>query len=136
MRNSYLILILILILGIGTLPSRGQETAKARQPVVFLEVPPSMSKITWVHDNGRSEAHHLPETCGGGGLFFDYDNDGWLDIYLVNSGPSDFYLPKTPIKNALYHNNGDGTFTDVTEKAGVACGSMGHFGMGAAAADF
>jgi enediyne biosynthesis protein E4 len=104
--------------------------------VTFVEVPPGESKITWVHDNGRSEAHHLPETCGGGGLFFDYDNDGWLDIYLVNSGPSDFYTPKTPIRNALYHNNRDGTFTDVTEKAGVACGKLGNFGMGAAAGDF
>ena len=104
--------------------------------VTFVEVPPAQSKITWVHDNGRSELRHLPETCGGGGLFFDFDNDGWMDIYLVNSGPSDFYTPKTPIKNALYRNNGDGTFTDVTDKAGVACGQMGNFGMGAAAADF
>jgi hypothetical protein len=104
--------------------------------VTFVEVPATESKITWTHDNGRSEAHHLPETCGGGGVFFDYDNDGWPDIYLVNSGPSDFYTPRTPIRNALYHNNHDGTFTDVTEKAGVACGEMGHFGMGAAAADF
>lgn len=108
----------------------------AAAPVTFVEVPPSQSKITWVHDNGRSELRHLPETCGGGGLFFDFDNDGWMDIYLVNSGPSDFYTPKTPIKNALYRNNGDGTFVDVTDKAGVACGQMGHFGMGAAAADY
>ena len=99
-------------------------------------MPSAQSKITWVHDNGRSELRHLPETCGGGGLFFDFDNDGWMDIYLVNSGPSDFYNPKTPIKNALYRNNGDGTFADVTDKAGVACGQMGHFGMGAAAADY
>ena len=110
------------------------DTAAAR--VTFAEVSPAQSKITWVHDNGRSELRHLPETCGGGGLFFDYDNDGWMDIYLVNSGPSDFYNPKTPIKNALYRNNGDGTFVDVTDKSGVACGQMGHFGMGAAAADY
>ena len=110
------------------------DTAAAR--VTFAEVTPAQSKITWVHDNGRSELRHLPETCGGGGLFFDYDNDGWMDIYLVNSGPSDFYNPKAPIKNALYRNNGDGTFVDVTDKAGVACGQMGHFGMGAAAADY
>lgn len=107
-----------------------------QQRVTFAEVPAAQSKITWVHDNGRSETRHLPETCGGGGLFFDFDNDGWMDIYLVNSGPSDFYTPKTPIRNALYRNNGDGTFSDVTEKAGVACGQMGHFGMGAAAADY
>jgi hypothetical protein len=59
-----------------------------------------------------------------------------LDIYLVNSGPSDFFSPKAPLKNALYHNNHDGTFTDVTDKAGVACGKMGDFGMGAAAGDY
>ncbi len=115
-------------------PANPQASQPA--PIVFTEVPPSQSKIGWVHDNGRSEARHLPETCGGGGLFFDYDNDGWMDIYFVNSGPSDFYTPKTPIRNALYRNNGDGTFTDVTEKAGVACGKMGDFGMGAAAGDF
>ncbi|HMY71347.1 MAG TPA: VCBS repeat-containing protein, partial [Blastocatellia bacterium] len=94
------------------------------------------SGIAWVHDNGRSPERHLPETCGGGGLFFDFDNDGWLDVYLVNSGPSDFYKPAKPLKNALYRNNHDGTFTDIAEKAGVACGQEGDFGMGAAAADF
>jgi enediyne biosynthesis protein E4 len=116
--------------------SRGQVPPRPTAPVMFEEVPAALSKITWVHDNGRSEARHLPETCGGGGLFFDFDNDGWMDIYLVNSGPSDFYTPKTPIRNALYRNNHDGSFTDVAEKAGVACGQMGQFGMGAAAADY
>lgn len=108
----------------------------AQDKVTYEEVSLPASGITWVHDNGHSEERHLPETCGGGGLFFDYNNDGWMDIYLVNSGPSDFYQPAKPIRNALYRNNGDGTFTDVTEKAGVACGQMGHFGMGAAAGDF
>jgi len=61
----------------------------------------------------------LPETVGAGCAFFDYDNDGWMDIYLVNSGPCDFYSPPKPLRNALYRNNRDGTFTDVTEKAGV-----------------
>jgi len=125
-----------LIAILALLFSLPQSTPAPASRVTFVEVPSSQSKITWTHDNGRSELRHLPETCGGGGLFFDFDNDGWMDIYLVNSGPSDFYTPKTPIKNALYRNNGDGTFTDVTEKAGVACGQMGNFGMGAAAADF
>src|ERR1700737_2652242 len=56
-----------------------------------------------------------------------------MDLYMVNSGPCDFYQPKTPIRNALYRNNRDGTFTDVTEKAGV---SGGTFGMGVAVGDF
>ncbi|HEY7183941.1 MAG TPA: VCBS repeat-containing protein, partial [Blastocatellia bacterium] len=140
MKYFFLLLTASIIIGAAgvggpALISKAQDQP-AKAPVTFEEVPAAESKIAWVHDNGRSELRHLPETCGGGGLFFDYDNDGWLDIYLVNSGPSDFYSPKTPIRNALYHNNGDGTFTDVTDKAGVACGRMGNFGMGAAAADF
>src|SRR6476619_3184678 len=133
MKIFFLVTLLALLVSSGW--SMPQSTTPP-QRVTFVEVPSSQSKITWTHDNGRSEFRHLPETCGGGGLFFDFDNDGWMDIYLVNSGPSDFYTPKTPIKNALYRNNGDGTFTDVTDKAGVACGQMGNFGMGAAAADF
>ena len=101
--------------------------------VVFEEVSPQTSKITWVHNNAQSVDRQLPETVGAGCAFLDYDNDGWMDVYFVNSGPSDFYTPPTPLKNALYRNNGDGTFTDVTDKAGVA---GGRFGMGVAAADF
>src|SRR5215467_7815350 len=102
MRNVFLIAILIALIVVSPLSnSRAGQTAQPQNSrSVFVEVPPSKSKITWVHDNGRSEAHHLPETCGGGGLFFDYDNDGWMDIYLVNSGPSDFYTPARPIRNA------------------------------------
>src|SRR5690349_18307018 len=89
-------------------------------PVTFEEVPPQTSKITWVHNNAHSADRQLPETVGAGCAFLDYDNDGWMDIYFVNSGPSDFFTPPSPLKNALYHNNHDGTFTDVTDKAGVA----------------
>jgi hypothetical protein len=100
---------------------------------LFAEVPAGTSGITWTHDNAGSAEHYLPETLGPGCAFLDYDNDGWMDIYLVNSGPCDFWKPSKPIRNALYKNNRDGTFTDVTEKAGV-CG--GTFGMGVAVGDF
>jgi enediyne biosynthesis protein E4 len=143
MRTFHLVWLLLTIAAVtetmrwSTLSEAKQNsTPQAASKPVFVAVPSSESKITWVHDNGHSELRHLPETCGGGGLFFDFDNDGWMDIYLVNSGPSDFFNPKTPIRNALYRNNHDGTFTDVTEKAGVGCGKMGCFGMGAAAGDF
>lgn len=99
----------------------------------FEEVPASVSGIQWVHQNAMSPARYLPETMGPGVAIFDYDNDGWMDLYFVNSGPADFWEPKQPIRNALYKNNRDGTFTDVTEKAGVPGGS---FGMGVAAGDF
>jgi hypothetical protein len=108
-----------------------QQPAPA-SPVVFTDVT-KQAGINWVHDNALSPDRFLPETVGAGCLFFDYDNDGWMDIYLVNSGPSDFFTPGKPIKNALYHNNHDGTFTDVTDKAGVAGNT---FGMGAAAGDY
>jgi len=80
-----------------------------------------------------SPDRYLPETMGPGVAFLDYDNDGWMDIYMVNSGSCDFFKPKTPLRNALYRNNRDGTFTDVTEKAGVGGGT---FGMGVAVGDY
>ncbi|PYQ22279.1 MAG: CRTAC1 family protein [Acidobacteria bacterium] len=107
--------------------------AAAPGPPLFEEVPPSRSGITWVHTNAMSPARYLPETLGPGCAFLDYDNDGWMDVYLVNSGPADFYTPPQPLKSALYHNNRDGTFTDVTDKAGVAGNA---FGMGVAVGDY
>jgi hypothetical protein len=86
-----------------------------------------------VHTAGKSPMKYLPETSGAGCAFLDFDNDGWMDIYFVNSGRSDFYKPDKPIRNALYRNNRDGTFTDVTEKAGVPGGG---YGMGVAAGDY
>ena len=65
--------------------------------------------------------------------FLDYDNDGWMDIFSSTAAPRDFFTPKAPLRNALYRNNRDGTFTDVTEKAGVAGGT---FGMGVAVGDY
>src|SRR6266576_3741794 len=70
--------------------------------------------------SARAQERFLPETTGPGCAFLDYDNDGWMDIYLVNSGKCDFYDPSPPLRNALYRNNRDGTFTDVTDKAHVA----------------
>src|SRR5258708_14966661 len=117
-----------------SLSSMAQQTARSvSTPVTFSEVPAKTSGITWSHNNAHYNERHLPETVGAGCAFCDYDNDGWMDIYLVNSGRSDFFAPATPLKNALYHNNHDGTFTDVTDKAGV---SGGTFGMGVAAADY
>jgi len=100
---------------------------------LFEEIPSETSGIRWVHDNAMSKEHYLPEALGPGCAFLDFDNDGWMDIYLVNSGPSDFFTPSKPLRNALYRNNRDGTFTDVTEKAGVAGGT---FGMGVAVGDY
>jgi enediyne biosynthesis protein E4 len=99
----------------------------------FEEVPSAFSGIKWVHTAGKSPEKYFPEATGAGCAFFDYDNDGWMDIYLVNSGKADFYTPASPLRNALYHNNRDGTFTDVTERAGVPGDG---YGMGAAVGDY
>src|SRR5437588_1440866 len=107
--------------------------ARTGSPQAFEQISPSVSGITWVHRNGRSAEMFLPETTGAGCAFLDYDNDGWMDIYLVNSGRCDFYDPQPPLRNALYKNNRDGTFTDVTEQAGV---TGGGYGMGAAVGDY
>ena len=112
--------------------ARNGLTQQPPRPL-FEEVSSSKSAILWQHVNGRSADYYLPETTGAGCAFFDYDNDGWMDIYLVNSGKCDFYDPKPPLRNALYKNNRDGTFTDVTEQAGV---SGGGYGMGVAVGDY
>ena len=102
-------------------------------PALFQPVPSTQSGITWTHSNGRSTSYYLPETTGAGCAFLDFDNDGWMDIFLVNSGPCDFFTPAQPLCNALYRNNRDGTFTDVTTKAGVATTG---YGMGVAVGDY
>ena len=116
----------------GALRQTGQPGQTKPGPF-FLEVPASSSGINWKHVSGRSRNSFLPETTGAGCAFFDYDNDGWMDIYLVNSGKCDFYDPSPPLRNALYRNNRDGTFTDVTERAGL---QGGGYGMGVAVGDY
>lgn len=126
-------LVTILVLNVP-FDSRGQRPNDVvKRAITFVEVPAKASGIGWVHTNAHSPERFLPETVGAGGAFLDYDNDGWMDIYLVNSGPADFYTPTSPLKNALFRNNRNGTFTDVTDKAGVA---GGRFGMGVAASDY
>jgi hypothetical protein len=88
--------------------------------------------IHFVHNNGAFGKKYLPETMGPGVAFIDYDNDGWQDIFIVNGTdwpghPSKHSTPK------LYHNNHDGTFTDVTRKAGL---DVEMFGMGVAVGDY
>lgn len=79
------------------------------------------------------EKKYIVESMSGGVALFDYDNDGYLDIYLVNSLTVDMVKAKQKTRSQLYHNNGDGTFSDVTDKAGV--GDIG-WGMGAAIGDY
>jgi hypothetical protein len=119
--------------GYAKLSSLPAVASTALSAYPFEEVSSANSGITWVHTAGKSPEKYLPETTGAGCAFLDYDNDGWMDIYLVNSGKCDFYNPNPPLRNAMYRNNRDGTFTDVTEKAGVAAKG---YGQGVAVGDY
>ncbi len=100
--------------------------------VQFVDVT-KRAGIDWSHENGATPEKYLIETMGGGGAFLDYDKDGWLDVYLVDSGSHLHSGTRSESRNALYRNNGDGTFVEVTAKAGV--GDPGY-GMGIAVGDF
>jgi hypothetical protein len=92
----------------------------------------AVAHIAFRHNSGAFGKKYLPETMGSGCAFFDYDRDGWLDIFLVN-GTTWPGHPGGPTYSALYHNNRDGTFTEVTKEAGLA---IEMFGMGVTAADY
>ena len=111
-------------------PSKAADTPI---PVRFTDIRKSAG-ITFVQDSTGSDQKYYLETMGTGVAWLDYDQDGLMDLYLVQSAATDAYSPQKPLRSALYHNNGDGTFTDVTEKAGV--GGEGHYGQGVAVGDF
>ena len=102
-------------------------------PVRFTDVRQAAG-ITFQHDATMSEEKNYIETMGNGLGWIDYDQDGLMDLFLVQSAAAEWYKPSRPLRSALYHNNGDGTFTDVTEKAGV--GAEGLYGQGVAVGDF
>ena len=104
-----------------------------RSRVTFLDVA-ARAGITFRHDNASSAEKYLIETMGSGCGWIDYDQNGLLDLYLVNGAATRVYKPPQPMRGALYRNNGDGGFTDVTAKAGV--GAEGLFGMGVAVGDY
>ena len=106
--------------------------ASIAHAVTFVEVAKE-SGIHFTHTDGGSGKRLFNEQYGSGGGFFDYDNDGYLDIYLINARPQGEQTDAAPPTNVLYHNNGDGSFTDVTHVAGV--GDTGY-GVGATTGDY
>ena len=105
----------------------------AVNPVRYVDVARSAG-ISFQHDNAASSEKYLIETMGSGCGWIDYDQNGLLDLYLVNGVSRRANTSKHALRSALYRNNGDGTFTDVTIKAGVD--AEGLFGMGAAVGDY
>ena len=121
MRRLFVFLFIFIFLGV----------AASAQQVTFRDIT-AQAGIHFTHNNAAFGKKYLPETMGPGCAFIDYDNDGWPDILLVNgeNWPGHPGAATTP---KLYHNNHDGTFTDVTHKAGL---DVPMFGLGAAIGDY
>lgn len=115
-------------------PAQKPATAPAASiPVHFTDIRKAAG-ITFVQDSTQTDEKYYLETMGTGVAWLDYDQDGLMDLFFVQAGATDAYKPAKPLRSALYRNNGDGTFTDVTEKAGL--GGEGHYGQGVAVGDF
>lgn len=114
-------------------PSSQVAAIPTRPAVHFTDVRQSAG-ITFFQDSTQTEQKYYLETMGTGVAWIDYDQDGLPDLYFVQSAATDLYKPAQPLRSALYHNNGDGTFTDVTEKAGVT--GETHYGQGVAVGDY
>ncbi len=116
-------------------------SAGAQAPVIRFEDASDKAHINFVHSFGSAKLGSLLEGTGAGCVWFDYNNDGLPDLYVVNGRPLDDSMHPYPLKekpdplphNYLYRNNGDGTFTDVTEKAGLA---PDLYGVAVTAADY
>jgi hypothetical protein len=103
-------------------------------PVIFKDIAQQAGLTSWHHQMGTLEKKYILEATGSGVALLDYDNDGWLDIYMVNGSTYDALAGKSdPPHAALFHNNHDGTFTDVAAKAGV---SNDRWGFGVAVGDY
>jgi len=106
----------------------------ASGPVIFQDISEQAGLTRWTHKMGTPQKKYIIETNGSGVCLIDYDNDGWLDIYVVNGSTFDALDGKeTAPHAALFHNNHDGTFTDVSAKAGV---TNDRWGIGCAVADY
>jgi hypothetical protein len=122
----------MLLLSITGFPLLGTKPSH-RKPIEFIDVT-AQAGIKFRHVNASSGEKYYLETIGAGCAFLDYDNDGFLDIYLVNGAVLPGFRAQKPIMGALYKNKQDGTFIDVTSLAKV--GAEGIYGMGVATGDY
>ena len=131
------ILLTVLVVAVTAWPALlgGQGAAPARPPQApawFVNVA-APAGLSFVHTNGASASRHLHEIMSGGGLFLDYDNDGWLDVFLVDGGSLTDPATAARARHRLFRNKGNGTFEDVSAASGIA---HRGYGMGACAADY
>src|SRR5687768_6685012 len=116
--------VLIVVFGLGC---RQSKTESKTATASWFEDVTAKSGISFTHDAGTLGQFFMPETVGSGAALFDYDNDGRLDIYLIqNSGP------KSASVNKLFHQGADGKFSDVSTGSGL---DVAGYGMGVAIGD-
>jgi hypothetical protein len=120
--------LLILASIVPLLVNARQQEAPVRFTNVAVE-----AGITFKHENGASAQKYMPETMAGGSIIFDYNNDGWPDLFFVNGGSFTDKQKAAAARHGLYRNNKNGTFTDVTAGSGIG---VSGFGMGACSADY
>ena len=123
--RSSIIGILILLLIVSGIHGILILSVSADTDIQFVDVTQEAG-IHWQHADGRSGQKYFMETLGSGAAFFDYDGDGDADLYFVNGAPLPGYVSQEIPTNCLYQNNGDGTFTEVTEETGVGDTGYGH----------
>lgn len=128
MTRAFLLAVLVLAVAFTVL---AQIKAHSASGIQFRDITKSAG-IQFVHNRGAFGKKYLPETLGPGCAFIDYDNDGWPDILLVNGMDWPGHHQQTSTLK-LYHNNHDGTFTDVTHTAGL---DIEFYGLGAAVGDY
>jgi enediyne biosynthesis protein E4 len=112
-------LVLCILCVIAQLGLQGRQRSASTQPtasvpaVIFADIT-QQAGLDFQHTNGASPDKHIVETMGSGGLFLDYDNDGWLDIFLIDGGSLVDAQTANRAGHRLYRNRRNGTFEDVT----------------------
>src|SRR6266480_1451913 len=132
-RPGTITLIVFLMFAIALWKTASISPTVSASNEIFTDIT-EQARITWEQFGGESQDRFLIETMGGGVAFFDFDNDGLLDIFFVNGGETPHGKSSVPVRNALYRNLGNGRFEDVAGKAGVD--RIDFYGMGVAAADY
>jgi hypothetical protein len=122
----------VLVFTALTVSNGAEQRPVVSPPVLFHDISHA-SGLIFTHVNGASPDKHFAEIMGSGGLFFDFDNDGWIDVFLVDGGSKADRLVARSAQHRLFHNRRNGTFDDVTATSGIR-----HlaYGMGACAGDY
>src|SRR5437870_10129211 len=132
-RPGTITLIVFLMFAIAFWKTASISPTASASNEIFTDIT-EQAGITWQQFGGESPDKFLIETMGGGVAFFDFDNDGLLDIFFVNGGETPSAKSSRPVRNALYRNLGNGRFEEIAAKAGVD--RIPFYGMGVAAADY